>query len=238
MVVLIGGVSLAGDFAIRMTGARRGLAWTALLGGLVSSTAVALGYSRMGRDRPALAPLLAAGVVIASATMLVRTLAIAWAIEPELSGTLAGPLTVMFGLSMVGGLWLWRRAPAVEDSERPPLRNPFAIGSALRFGILLAAIMLLARALREAYGDLGIYLLAAGSGLVDVDPATLSLARGVARGLSPATAGAGILIAASVNTLLKGLLSVAVGGWPIGIRVLPIHIIVIAAGGGWFLLGR
>jgi uncharacterized membrane protein (DUF4010 family) len=48
MVVFVAGIGLAGYVALRILGPK-GLAPTGLLGGLVSSTAVTLGFSRMSK---------------------------------------------------------------------------------------------------------------------------------------------------------------------------------------------
>ena len=47
-VILIAGLSLAGHFAMRFTGAQRGILWTGLLGGLASSTAATLALAALG----------------------------------------------------------------------------------------------------------------------------------------------------------------------------------------------
>lgn len=49
LVILIASISFAGYFAVKLLGARVGLIMTALLAGLVSSTALTLAFSRMAR---------------------------------------------------------------------------------------------------------------------------------------------------------------------------------------------
>lgn len=58
MVVFVSAIGLAGYVALRLRGSR-GLGVTGLLGGLISSTAVTLGFSRMSRGQPLLRPALA-----------------------------------------------------------------------------------------------------------------------------------------------------------------------------------
>ena len=55
MVVFISGLGFAGYVSMRLLGAKAGLTLTALLGGLASSTASTLAFSRRSRDEPALA---------------------------------------------------------------------------------------------------------------------------------------------------------------------------------------
>ena len=76
LVLLISSLSLVGYVATRLLGARRGIPLTGLTGGLVSSTAVTLAFSRQSRD-PAYAAsssALASGILIAWAVMFVRVI--------------------------------------------------------------------------------------------------------------------------------------------------------------------
>ena len=68
MVVLVSAIGLAGYLALRLLGSR-GLGVTGLLGGLISSTAVTMSFSKMARRRGDLTNVLAAGVLGASGLM-------------------------------------------------------------------------------------------------------------------------------------------------------------------------
>ena len=92
--------------------------------------------------------------------------------------------------------------------------------SALFFGALLAAIMILGKALSEWAGDAGLWILAAASGLADVDAITLSLARMSDGETELQVATVGIVIAAAANSLLKGGMALGIGGHALGWRVL------------------
>lgn len=207
MVVLIASVSLVGYFAVKIAGPRRGLGVTALAGGLVSSTAVTLSYARLGRRAPEMGPLLACGVLLACGTMFLRVLLIATIVDPALAKALSVALLAMGGTCYGVALWLWRTRASDGEVEVPDLKNPFEVGMAVQFGLLLALVMLLAKALEAWFGTTGVYLLAAASGLADVDPITLSLARMLGDGeVQLQVASLGILVAASMNTLVKGVL--------------------------------
>jgi uncharacterized membrane protein (DUF4010 family) len=90
--------------------------------------------------------------------------------------------------------------------------------------------MLFAEALRQWTGDAGVLALAGVSGIADVDAITLSLSRMSEGFLANGVAVTGIIIAASVNSVVKGFLAAAVGGTALGIRV-GIPLLVAAAGG-------
>src|SRR5690606_7619866 len=82
MVVLIAGIGFAAYVAIRLLGARHGRLVTALLGGMVSSTAMTLTLSRL--DTPQLRPALAAGLLATSALMFPRVLLEVGVVNPAL----------------------------------------------------------------------------------------------------------------------------------------------------------
>jgi uncharacterized membrane protein (DUF4010 family) len=79
------------------------------------------------------------------------------------------------------------------------LKNPFDLTVVLGFGAILAAIIVLAKALTLWTGTAAVMALAAASGLADVDAITLSMAR-LGRGNLPAqTAALAILLALGID---------------------------------------
>jgi len=237
LIVLVAGVSFVGYFAVKLAGTRKGLGLAALAGGLVSSTAVTLSFSRLGRANPSLARPLAAGVLLSCTILFPRVVAIVAAIDRPLARELVLPLGAMALVSVAVSLWLWR-SDAEDGRSQPALElpNPVEIGKALQFGALLALIVLLAQVLRSEFGDRGIYALAAISGTVDVDPIALSLARLEESELAFATAVRAIVLAIVANTLVKGVLAMVVAGGAMGRRVLGALLAVAAAGGAALIL--
>jgi uncharacterized membrane protein (DUF4010 family) len=236
MVVLIAGVSFIGYFAIRIAGEGRGVLLAALSAGLVSSTALTLSFSRLARANPQGQALLAAGIAFASATMFPRLLLIVGIVSPPLALDLFLPLSLV-GVSIYGGgYWVWRHS---REQTTPRIRvdNPCDLGMAIRFGGLLAFVMLASRALKEWLGEFGLYLVAGFSGISDVDAISLSLARLVRDNEEMiSVAATGIFLAAMVNTLVKGGLAWSIGGGQLGLPVLGVFAIALIIGGGSFLI--
>ncbi|HFC54004.1 MAG TPA: MgtC/SapB family protein [Gammaproteobacteria bacterium] len=218
LVVLIAGLSFAAYFAMKIGGTRKGIMLTSLLGGMVSSTAVTLSFSRLGRNGD-LCRLLAAGVVAASATMFPRILLEVAVVNPALLPHLLLPMGTMTLVAYGGAWWLWRSNRDGSNVTQPPLRNPFELLPALQFGLLLALIMLASRALYAWFGERGIYLLTALSSIGDVDAIVLSLARMAHGELEGELSIRAIVLAAMVNTLVKWVLVFAVAGRVMGWRV-------------------
>ncbi|HEX23098.1 MAG TPA: MgtC/SapB family protein [Chromatiales bacterium] len=235
MVVLIAGLSFAGYIAMKAVGTERGILLTGLLGGLASSTATTLTFARLAR-RIQLGRVLAAGTLVASATMFPRVLVEVAVINPQLLPALAPPLTLMTLTTIGYGLWLWRRHRGQPHTGKLPLHNPLELTSALQFGLLLSAILVLAEALRAWLGDAGIYLLAFISGIGDVDAITLSMARMSTQDLPATVAEHAILIATLTNTLMKGVLVITIAGGEMARSFLPGLVLVLAVGGVFLLI--
>src|SRR5690606_7199249 len=108
-----------------------------------------------------------------------------------------------------------------SERETPQLRidNPLALGSALKVAAFIAAVMLAAQLLQWWFGSLGVLIVAAISGIADVDAVTISMARLTADTASVETASRAILIAVAVNTAAKAAMAGWVGGWRIGMGV-------------------
>ena len=220
MVVLIAAISFVGYFAVKIGGARRGVIFTGLFGGLASSTAVTLHLSRIGRGSSGsgMTTLLAAGILLACGTMFPRMLLVASLINPALFRMLVVPALVM-SLLTYGPAMLYSRSALSKDSKiGSSLQNPLELKAALAFGALLVVILVLGKALQAWFGDAGLLALAAASGITDVDAITLSLARMSDGDVAMRICVTGIVIAGAVNSLAKAILAATIGGRRIGGR--------------------
>ncbi|OGT65903.1 MAG: hypothetical protein A3I13_04025 [Gammaproteobacteria bacterium RIFCSPLOWO2_02_FULL_47_50] len=231
MVVLITGLSFIGYVSIKHFGDRIGILLTAISGALASSTAVTLSLAHMAK-RTQVTPMFMAGILIASAIMLVRIVIEVAVVNPALLQMLWIPIAAMLTPTVLGTLWLWKSQgkPGNEKHEPLTLHNPFQISMALKFGILLGVVILLAEAMKEWFGDQGIYVLSVLSGLMDVDAITLSLSRIAINNLSETTAVRGIILAAITNTLVKGILFAFITNIKVSLKLILIIIASCIAG--------
>lgn len=212
-VVLVSGLSFAGYVAMRFAGAERGTLLTALLGSIVSSTAITMSLAGLAREQTKLRRILAAGIVAASTVMTVRVLVLLWIVHPPLGLALLPALAPMAAAGIAIALWLWlARGKASAGMAAPSPRNPLDLWSAIRFALLLAAVALASKLLAREVGDAGLYALAGISGLADVDAMTLSTAELARGGLAPATAGLMVMIAVWANTIAKSALVLIIAG--------------------------
>ena len=236
MVVLISAISFAGFVAIKWAGARRGILLTALFGGLASSTAIAVSFARFGKESPALQRYLAAGMAAASTMMFPRMLVVVSVVSPPLGLVLAPIVGIILVGGGVGVTLLWPRAKAAAV-DAPELATSFNLGVPIRFGLLLAAVMVIANGATEWLGDAGLYMVSAFAGITDVDAITLSVAGNIKTGLAVKAAYTAVLIAALANTLVKwGIVLVAGGVAMARLVAVPLGLMILGGVAGYLLL--
>jgi uncharacterized membrane protein (DUF4010 family) len=210
MVILISGISFAGYVLVKLVGPRKGIGISGAIGGLVSSTAVTLTFSRKSKDNPALSPYFALAVVSASTIMFVRVLIEIAVVNPALVRYAVIPLAAMTIATLAYCAYLFL-SPRSEESDMPQFSNPFELTSAVKFGALYALIVLLVKAAEHYVGASAIYLVSVLSGLTDVDAITLSVSEAARAGLENSVAVRAITIAVISNTCTKGALAFGLG---------------------------
>jgi uncharacterized membrane protein (DUF4010 family) len=243
LVILISSLSLVGYVAMRWLGNARGAVVTGIAGGLVSSTAVTLSFARQSkleRDRQG-GDSLATGILLAWTVMFARILVAVAIVDASLLSKLALPFGAVGVVAATGAAVCYRRGSrGTQSGSEPttdvPLRNPFSLLAACKFGLLFA-MMLLAVKLSQTYLPLGgLYAVAALAGLTDVDAITLSMARFSGQGGDATVAAGAIVLAALSNTLVKCGLVVGLGSRSLGARIAVATAALVVAGLASFTL--
>jgi uncharacterized membrane protein (DUF4010 family) len=214
LVVLISGLGFAGYLAMRLLGARAGILVTSLFGGLASSTATTLAFSRRSKDEPALSEHYAMAVVTACSVMLPRVIITTSVLSPALGLTLIAPFALMAVPAVVYGTWLWfARRPGTSVVDTPSLTNPLSLKTAVKFALLYAGIGFLVKAATQL--DLlhdALLPLSFVSGLTDMDAISLSMAGSQNTGSVPLVLAAkAVIVAAIANSLLKAGFAAVLG---------------------------
>ena len=229
LIILISTISYAGYILIRMLGEKKGLAVNALLGGLVSTTAVTMSLADRARNVPACSRLLGFSGVAANAVQPLRLLVLILVVDQALGRFLAVPLIVMSAVGFLAA-WVSTSLQRSEEDESPLetlLQNPYSIAPVLKFGLLFVGIFFLVKAANVWMGHEGIYLASAIAGLGSVSAIALSVADMVHTGsVSVREASIAILIALTSNSLMKWSIS-----WIRGTRQLAFWL-----GGGLLLM--
>ena len=230
MVVLIVGISLGGYIIYKFFGQRAGIVLGGMLGGIISSTATSISYAKRTATAPESAGMAAIVVMIASAVVFVRLQLEIATVAPSFLAFAAPPLTIMLSLLALASMILWLRNRR-EQSSMPEQENPTELKSALVFGLVYAVVLFVVAAVKVRFGNQGLYVVAAISGLTDVDAITLSTARLVNEGRLNGTEGWRIIIIAAMSNLVfKAGIIAFWGHRQLLIRVTIYYGIVLVAG--------
>ena len=141
MVVLISGINFASYILVKIVGPEHGIGVTGLLGGLVSSTAVTLGFAQRSRAEPASSPALAVGILLAWTVRFARIVVMVTIISRPMAARIA---LVMGGLALVTvgiAYLLWFPGMGayagyaeglsgfVANAASPAVREPFSVST-------------------------------------------------------------------------------------------------------------
>lgn len=228
LVILIALLSFFGYAAARIMGARRGLVAASAAGALVSSTAVTLNYSRLAAKHPSSRNGLAGAVCVAWIVSLVRMTVIACALNQALIIALGLPIVAAVAVLGSAAVYFYRGDHSSAGDGGLTLQNPFELSAVLTFGLLLAIVLAASRILSDSFGGAGLFSLALVSGLVDVDPVTISAANLAGQFVGVDAAALAILIAGSANIASKGLITFFVGGLRFGAPLIVAAILAFA----------
>lgn len=238
LVVLISALSLVGYAAARWMGERKGIALTGLVGGVVSSTAVTLAFTRRSREPggDAMSGPLASGIVLAWAVMFARVGVIAAAVNRPLAWQLAMPLAVLTCASLVLA-WAFARRPGESASPRVavPLTNPFSLTSAIHFALLFTGVLLIVKLGEHYLPANALYVVATVAGLTDVDAITLSMSDYARTTGAVATAAVAIAIGWVANTAFKCGIVATLGSGALLRRTATATAVLVVATIGSFL---
>jgi uncharacterized membrane protein (DUF4010 family) len=229
MTVLIAAVCYGGYVAMRLAGERNGLLYAGIMGGLVTSTTVTWTFARLAKRNAGAEAEVVTAILAAWIVSLLRMTAIAVVIAPALLRPMLWPIITAAGVLLIPAAIAYRIAGRAKETSLK-LEDPFDLSTILRFTLLLAVVMLLAKLAESHFGETGLLALGAGSGVLDVDPITLSMAKLVNNGLVPLTAAATILMAAATNAISKAVLAFVFGGPRMGLILGAI--MLTALGGG------
>ncbi len=239
MVVLISGLGFIGYIAMRLLGTRAGILLTSLFGGLASSTASTLAFSRRSREDPALSLDYAFAVVVACTVMLPRVVFIIFFLSPALALRIAPAFAAMMIPSIAYGAWQWWAARHTEKGvvASPTMANPLGLLTAIKFGLLYATIAFLVKVSTQLEGQSGLLPLSFVSGLTDMDAISLSMANNLRSGtVDMKMAARAVIIAAVANSLIKTVLAASLGSPLLRRRVRSVLLVTAAVGAGAALL--
>lgn len=234
-VALIAGIGYVGYVLHRLLGGRRSAALTGVIGGLVSSTAVTVAMAQEARGTPTMVQPGQLATLLSSTVMLARVLVVSALINLSVTRALVLPLGAMALCTMAGALWKWRQLRLLDrhaaTAGELELKNPFSLLPALKWGVLLAGVLVASAMARDAFGSSGFVATAAISGFMDVDAINLAATRLASSGeLGSDMAALAITVAVVSNTIVKGVIAWFSGGRGFGADIAKVFGSAMAGG--------
>ncbi|CAM4210935.1 MgtC/SapB family protein [Corallococcus exiguus] len=207
-VILIAAIGFVNYMLWKVFGTH-GVEVTGFLGGLVNSTVtVAELANRVRETSGRLLDVAYRGVMLATAAMALRNAVLLGLLSFRALVDSAIPLVLIL-LSSTGLALMRSRVEATPSAEPPalPLKSPFSLPSALKFGLIFLALQVVGTVGQTLLGRWGFYAVSAVGGLVSSASAVASAASLCANGtISPTTAGVGAIIASLASAAINFIL--------------------------------
>jgi uncharacterized membrane protein (DUF4010 family) len=232
MVILVAGISFLGYFLSKILGSKKSYGILGFVGGLVSSTAVTLSMAGESKKKEKLLAPFVLATVIAASVMFIRIIFEVAIVNSSLLGSLIFPLGVMALVGFGAAFLFYKKSgKSKKPSEEVNFEQPFALKPALKFGGFFLLVILVSRIAQLLFGEVGIYVTSALSGLADVDAITLSVSNlSKAGSISNFVATTSIFIAMVSNTLVKAGLAMMLGNKKYGRIVLGCFLVILLIG--------
>lgn len=235
VVVLVSSISFVSYVAIKFFGSKKGMGLGGFLGGLISSTAVAMSFSALSKKSKKIINPFVFGILIASSAMFFRVLFETSVLNVGLFHTLLLPMFFMGGTGILISMFFWFKRDHISQNttvdKQLNFKTPFQLWSALQFGFFFAALLFISKFASINYGEQGLFVTSFLSGFVDVDAITVSMANLSANGdITNLAATVAISIATMTNTFVKGMIVLFFGSTFVGRKVFFSMILIILAG--------
>jgi uncharacterized membrane protein (DUF4010 family) len=192
-VVVIASIAFVNYVLLRLY-SKRGLYWTAILGGLVNSNAaVAELMTVVTGSRTTVVVIL-----LVTVAMFLRNIVLLALFAPRALLTAVGPLFAMACVSLL----LRTGKPEDEPGQELTLHSPISFRRVLGYGILFIAIQVVGTLAERVFGNIGFMAASGISGVVSSASATVAAANLTASGkIVPELAGTAVVIASMTSAM-------------------------------------
>ena len=207
-VIVVSGVSYLSYLAQTYFFKTRGLLLTGLLGGLYSSTATSVVISRHAQHMTNDRITVSSALILATAMMYLRLLAIIFFLDSSAGKRLANPFVSLFMLSCIAAIGLLRFGKHSAGKQKASTtQHPLELSTALFFAFIFVLFAFITQYIISHFGDHGLNFLSIVVGFTDIDPFILSLLSGKFAVTENAVVSA-VIIASGSNNLLKAIYAV------------------------------
>lgn len=212
MVVLIVGISILGYFIYKWLGKNTGLISAAVLGGIISSTATTVSFSRKTKVSTSSGKLAAFVILVAVTVSLIRVLIEIFVVIPVQAKEIVAPILVLFVFMAALSIVMFYRIHKENNTEAlPEPKNPAQFKTALIFALIYALILMLVAYTEKEFGGEGLYVASAIGGLANKDAITLSLSKMIGGGVATDLGWRLIMTAIISNLIFKAIIAMFLG---------------------------
>jgi uncharacterized membrane protein (DUF4010 family) len=227
MVVLIVGMSLGGYILYKFLGQNAGIFLGGVLGGIISSTAATVSYSRqarLGAEKGNGAQSAAIVIMIASTISCLRVLIAVAVVSPDFFLKTVQQVGILALLTFLPGLAIWF-VGRHHAGVMPDQKNPTQMKSAIIFGAMYVVVLFALAVAKMYLGGQGLLMVSALSGLTEMDAITLSTARMSLQDPNIMLAGWKMLVIAIMANMVT---KTAIAGLLGGTRLLWLMLVLFA----------
>jgi len=237
LVVLVLVLQAAGHIALRIFGARGGLALSGFFSGFISSTATMAAMGHHARQHPDRLAACASGALLSNVATMLQLAALAAMVNPALLNALALPLAGGVLGAAMGALIGWQRNHDSVDAGEEPRAVAFQPLHAIGFAALMTGVTALVSWLQGSSGALAASASIALAGFADAHAAG-SAAFTLATDSVGSTINVAVLMMLGVTTnTVSKTIAATLGGGAMFLRRLAPGLVLLLAGGwaGWWL---
>lgn len=204
VIILISGLGLVGYAMMKFMGAKKGILWSGIIGGLVSSTAVTWVFSKKSKENESLSQNCATAILAASSIMIIRILVLTFIFNKILFDTIYPSILLILISGILVTIYLYIKHKGNKITDTTILNSkPLDIQGALLFGAIYMSILLVVSYANKNMGDEGLMVSSAIAGLSDIDAITITVSKLAGHPLNFSLAANALLIATVSNTLVK-----------------------------------
>jgi len=214
---------------VKIIGPGKGIGLTGLLGGLASSTALTWSLTQRSKDNPEYSSNLSMGIIIAWSVMYIRVYVICIIISPTFLKPLFLPLLIPPIPGLLYAFYANRKEAKLHPKQTTGYTNPFELMPAIKFGVIFAAVLFIANAVKLYLGDDALLISSFVAGFADMDAIALSALEMAGKGtvIMPQACMA-IILAGIGNTVCKASLVIIFGAPAMRKSIIPAFLLIIA----------
>lgn len=205
-VVLVSSISFVG-YILSKIYSDKGIYITGFLGGLASSTATTMIFSKRSKDNERLSKETAIGIGLANSMMFFRVFILVLIFNPHLAKFIAAPFVLA---SISGFVYLYILSNGASGvKQKIEFTNPFDVFESMKFGLIFGIIFITIKLGYEYFGKEGLYIVSLLAGISDVDAITIAISE--MKNITAPMAGISIIIASLSNQISKLVYSFFIG---------------------------